>query len=132
MKMVHAMAPGETGLGDQLRLKLERPRDYRREDFVVSPANAAAVEALERWPNWHGGALALVGPEGAGKTHLARIWAGCVEARIIQGNEARTVSFDPATTSDGPLLVEAADQLADPEALFHLINRAARPGALPG
>ena len=94
-------------MGAQLRLKLERPRAYRPEDFVPSDANADALEAIARWPKWHGGALALVGPAGSGKTHLARIWAERTGAVQLTGGDEGPV-FDAAAAAT-PVLVEDAD-----------------------
>ena len=106
----------------QLRLSLERAVDYAPHAFVVSDSNALAVRTLETWPDWRGGALALVGPPGCGKSHLAAIWAARVRADRLSPDEM------DALRSSGPLLVEDADgQLAD-ETLFHLLNLAARPG----
>ena len=56
----------------QLRLKLKRPASHARDDFVLSPTNVDAVRVLDAWPEWPGQALALVGPEGSGKSHLAQ------------------------------------------------------------
>lgn len=112
-------------VGRQLSLKLVRPATFRREDFVVSPTNEAAVRALDAWPNWLGGALALVGPEGAGKTHLALDWAdrtGAVNLSV-EGGE----SVELAGLEGSPVLVDDADRLDD-ETLFHLINLAGAPG----
>jgi len=113
-------------LGAQLRLKLERPRAYRPEDFVPSDANADALAAIARWPRWHGGALALVGPAGGGKTHLARIWAERTGAVQLACGDDGPV-FDAAASAT-PVLVEDADRLEHDEALFHLINLSARGG----
>jgi hypothetical protein len=66
----------------QLRLSLRRPASFRRQDFVAGPSNAVALAAVNAWPNWHGGCLALAGPEGVGKSHLARIWAAETGAAI--------------------------------------------------
>lgn len=104
----------------QLSLGLARPPVYTRAAFVASAANTAALAAIEAWPAWPGGALALVGPEGCGKSHLATIWA----------ERAGAVRHDPAGTVEGrPQLVEDADTIGD-EALFHLINRAPTDGGL--
>ena len=104
----------------QLSLGLARPPVYTRAAFVVSAANETALTAIEAWPAWPGGALALVGPEGSGKTHLATIWADRAEA----------VRYTTGAQGDGrPVLVENADSIDD-EALFHLINRAPSDGGL--
>jgi chromosomal replication initiation ATPase DnaA len=104
---------------EQLRLALGRAPSYRREDFVVSAANAAAVAAVDAWPAWPGGRLALIGPEGSGKTHLARAWAARTGAMVVGDGEV-----DVPTLRGRPLLVEDADRRTADETLFHLINMA--------
>jgi chromosomal replication initiation ATPase DnaA len=107
----------------QLRLRLGRPASHSRESFVAGPSNAQATAALDAWPRWPGGCLALVGPEGVGKTHLARAWAQAAGARILDHGEA-----DPAAAAGTPVLLEDVDRGVSEEALFHLINLAPRPG----
>lgn len=107
----------------QLRLKLRRPVSYAREAFVPGPSNAQALAALDAWPAWHGRAMALVGPQGVGKTHLARHWAERVGAVILDRETPRVDS-----AAGRPTLVEDVDQGIDGEALFHLINMAAHEG----
>jgi len=99
----------------QLRLRLDRALRSGRSEFVVSPANAEAMRAIEAWPVWSGGALALVGPAGSGKSHLATIWA----ERAGAGER-----------EDGPMLLEDADRAQDDERLFHLLNSAAERGGV--
>lgn len=108
----------------QLRLRLRRPASYAREDLVRGPSNALAVATLDAWPAWPGGALALFGPAGSGKTHLAREWAHRVGALIMD-----RVVPDVASAIGRPVLIEDVDQGVDDEALFHLINMAGRDGA---
>lgn len=88
--------------------QLPLPLAYRsadgEADFFVSPANADAVAWLDRWPDWPLPVALLIGPAGAGKSHLARIFARRAGAEIIDDAEH-----------------------ADREALFHSWN-AARPG----
>lgn len=108
----------------QLRLRLRRPASYAREDLVRGPSNALAIATLDAWPAWPGGALALFGPAGSGKTHLAREWAHRVGALIMD-----RVVPDVASAVGRPVLIEDVDQGVDYEALFHLINMAGRDGA---
>src|SRR5687768_8003816 len=74
------LPPRISPLARQLRLVLDRAPSHARADFIVTAANAEGVRRLDAWPDWHGRALTLVGPEGAGKTHLARAWAEQVGA----------------------------------------------------
>lgn len=108
----------------QLRLSLRRPAAYVRDEFVVGGSNAQAAATVDAWPAWPGGALALVGPEGSGKTHLARAWAQQHRAVVLDRE-----SPDLDAAARGPVLVEDVDRGAPDEALFHLINLAARDGS---
>lgn len=107
----------------QLRLRLDRPPAYAREDFVAGAPNAAALAALDAWPDWHGGCLVLTGPEGVGKTHLSHAWA-----RAAGAAELDRAAPDLAAAAGRPALIEDADQGVPDEALFHLINMAGRDG----
>ncbi len=108
-----------TNRAPQQRLPLGKAPSLTRRDFIVSPANAEAVEALDAWPAWPGGRLALIGPEGSGKTHLARIWAARVDATIIDRGDV-----DLSSVAGRAVLVEDADRRSADEMLFHLINMA--------
>jgi chromosomal replication initiation ATPase DnaA len=108
----------------QLRLSLRRPAAHTRDAFVHGPSNAEATTALDTWPRWPGGILVLAGPEGVGKTHLARAWATQAKAVILD-----RAAPDVAAAAGRPTLLEDVDQGIDAEALFHLINLAARDGA---
>ncbi len=112
----------------QLRLDLASAAPFRRSDFIASPSNAEALRALDAWPAWHGGCLALVGPSGSGKSHLAHTWAALADATIL---DVRAPAADLAALGERPVLLEDADRGASDELLFHLINRAgARGGGL--
>jgi chromosomal replication initiation ATPase DnaA len=108
----------------QLRLSLRKAIPFTREAFVRGPSNAAALAQLDAWPRWPAGCLVLLGAEGVGKTHLARAWAATARARTLD-RQAPAV----AVAAGQPALLEDVDQGCDDEALFHLINQAARDGA---
>lgn len=112
-------------LSRQFRLKLDRTESFRREDFVVSPANAEAVKAVDAWPRWHASRLALVGPEGSGKSHLAASWAERTQATVITPRSR----VDLAALHGRAVLYEDADRSSREEMLFHLMNMAEQTGA---
>lgn len=103
----------------QLRLPLAQARRPDFDDFVCGASNAAAVAEVRRWPAWRGGVLALIGPAGSGKSHLAQAWAAEAGAVILDPNAP-----DLAPGSETPMVLEDADRGFDPEGLFHLLNLA--------
>jgi chromosomal replication initiation ATPase DnaA len=107
----------------QLRLSLGRSHLASFDDFVRGPSNGDAAAAVEAWPAWPGGCLALVGPEGSGKSHLAQAWARAAGAVTL---DAKAPQVEAA--AGRPVLLEDADRAVPSEALFHLINLAGREG----
>jgi len=107
----------------QLVLALAHPESYAREDFLSGPCNENVLRLIDAWPDWPANALALIGPEGSGKTHLAMLWAAVAGARVIS---ARTLDEPgiPSALATGALVVEDAATKMDDRALFHLINLA--------
>lgn len=110
---------------DQMRLPLQRDLPEGAEGFVVSDCNRAAFDALADWPNLIGGAMAICGPEGCGKSRLGQVWAERLGAVALHGAEAALI--DPLELEGRPVLLDDAMQ-ADDETLFHLINLAQAPG----
>jgi chromosomal replication initiation ATPase DnaA len=106
----------------QLALDLPRRTTFGRSDFMVSDSNIAAVERIDRWPNWPSAALMLHGPPGCGKTHLVHIWQERASAVIVAG-EALTDAMLPRLIHEVPrrIAVDDAERAAEP-ALLHLYN----------
>jgi len=111
-------------MAHQLRLKLQHPARHTRDEFVAGVSNQEALAALDAWPRWPGGCLVLVGPEGVGKSHLAQAWAAEANAAVLSRDAPELDRADGR-----PALLEDVDQGVPAEALFHLINLAARDGA---
>jgi chromosomal replication initiation ATPase DnaA len=113
----------------QLAFALNYPESYARDDFIAGPSNAAALALLGSWPDWPSKVMALIGPEGSGKTHLASIWASEVGARVIGARSLGHIDL-PASLATGALVVEdlAAEDLNE-RSLFHLLNLAREEGA---
>jgi chromosomal replication initiation ATPase DnaA len=109
----------------QLRLPIGRAPDYRRARFVASASNAEALAWLEPGRTWPGNSLALIGPEGSGKTHLAHIWASENDGLFLTEPPESYADLDGVN-----LIIEAAETWPDPEGLFHLINMTAISGRL--
>lgn len=113
----------------QLALTLPYQENLARDDFLEGAPNAAALAMVERWPDWPGPFLFVVGPEGAGKTHLAAIWAEFSGARTISAR-ALSVAAVPGALATGALVVEdLVPGGFDPAAMFHLLNLAREEGA---
>src|ERR1700693_1913770 len=91
----------------QLALALDHPESFAREDFLPGPGNEAALALIERWPDWPSPAIALTGPEGAGKSHLAAIWAHAAGGRVIS-SRAIDAAVVPRALSTGALVIEDA------------------------
>ena len=112
----------------QLALALDHAESYAREDFLSGPCNQGPLQLIDDWPEWPANALALIGPEGSGKTHLAMIWAAVAGARVISARALREAEL-PSALATGALVVEDAAAGADDRALFHLINLAREENA---
>jgi chromosomal replication initiation ATPase DnaA len=122
------MSPRMSSFPRQLALALDHAESYAREDFLSGPSNEAALALIDSWPDWPARAVALVGPEGSGKTHLATIWAAMAGARVTSGRHLGDVDL-PSALATGALVIEDAAALEDEPTLFHLINLAREEGA---
>jgi chromosomal replication initiation ATPase DnaA len=108
----------------QLVLALDHSVSFAREDFLSGPSNIAALTLIERWPDWPDRIVALIGPEGSGKSHLAAIWAEAAGARVLSA-KLLSITDVPAALATGALVVEDLEAVdLDEHALFHLINLA--------
>jgi chromosomal replication initiation ATPase DnaA len=113
----------------QLNLALGYRESFDRADFLPGRGNETAFALVDRWPDWPARVMALTGPEGAGKSHLAAIWAKAAAGDVIAGAAIDAPSV-PQALSRGALVIEDADRGGiDEPALFHLLNLAKEQSA---
>ncbi|MFL5259398.1 MAG: chromosomal replication initiator DnaA [Hyphomicrobiales bacterium] len=115
--------------GRQLVLGLPHRPALGREDFLVAKPNEKAVSMIDRWPDWPSRALALVGPPGSGKSHLAEAWRQRAGGLTI-GAADLSLAQVPSLIAEGALVVEdAPGEGLDERGLFHLLNLTREEGA---
>jgi hypothetical protein len=73
----------------QIGLPFDWPAQEEQSDFIVTPANEAAVRHLDRWGGWPVRAGLLVGPRKSGRSLLARIFAARSGGTIIDDAETK-------------------------------------------
>ncbi|MFG1477884.1 DnaA/Hda family protein [Xanthobacter sp. V4C-4] len=114
----------------QLPLELPSRPALRREDFLAAPGNAAALALIDAFPDWPAKVVCLTGPEGAGKSHLAAVFAARAGAPILAARALDRAGV-PAALAAGALVLEDLDAAPFEEAaLFHLLNLAREQGAV--
>ncbi|MEZ5686195.1 MAG: chromosomal replication initiator DnaA [Paracoccaceae bacterium] len=114
----------------QLAFDLPLKQAQGRDDFFVAPANALALATLDAPAGWPGRRMLLIGPEGAGKSHLAQIWADTHGAPVLAASAL--AEADIPALARGPVVIEDAGAVAGrpacETALFHLHNLAQAEG----
>jgi chromosomal replication initiation ATPase DnaA len=104
-------------------LSFEPGANFSRDDFLEGPSIAMALRLVERWPDWPARVVAIVGPEGSGKSHLADIWANKTGARRLSARALDQTAV-PGALATGALALESVAEPLDEVALFHLLNLA--------
>lgn len=113
---------------DQPRLFAFHMGERSPDTLVVSEANRDAARLLTDWRAWPGGALALVGPKGSGKTHLALAWAletGARQADPKAEPDAAAALFEEA---EGRLLLDDAAAAPNEAMLWRVLDMARTRG----
>lgn len=108
----------------QLVLALDHGQDFDRAEYLSGAGNAAALALIERWPDWPAHAIALSGPEGAGKSHLAAIWASAAGAQTVPARSIERAMVPQALVAGALVIEDAGEGGLDEAALFHLLNLA--------
>ncbi|KAB0680694.1 DnaA ATPase domain-containing protein [Aureimonas leprariae] len=109
------MTPGPSR---QFPLALPHRPSLTRDDLIVTKANQTAVAALDAWPNWPHPVLLVVGPEGAGKSHLAAAWRELAGAADFDGRI-------PEAPQPFAIVIDGLEDWIDREReLFEVLNAA--------
>ena len=117
----------------QLTFDLPAGARLTRADFCVTPANALALTAVDAWQTWPNNKMLVVGPEGAGKSHLAQIWAKDAKAVLMPATQLAAADISALATQPAVGIEDAETLAGDPAAeaaLFHLHNLLATSGSL--
>lgn len=108
---------------EQLSLEFPTRNAVGVDDFFVAPTNEMALQWIDRWPNWPGGILLIVGPAASGKTHLSYVWQELAGAKRIDSSSLGQYSLaELAKLSAANLVIENLDRGFDEQVLFHLYN----------
>jgi chromosomal replication initiation ATPase DnaA len=112
----------------QPRLFEFRMGERSPDTLVVAEANRDAAKLLTDWRTWPNGALALAGPKGAGKTHLALAWALEAGARQVSATAAPGDAAAIFHESDGRLFIDDADGEREETMLWRVLDLARTQG----
>lgn len=93
---------------------------FDESEFLVGDSNADARAWIDRWPDWDGRGLAIWGPEGSGKTHLADIWRQRSGARLVNAADIGPDFFD--SWQGGNLVLDDRIDGVGESGLLHVIN----------
>lgn len=108
----------------QLTFDLPHAESLSRDNFLEGPPNAAALALIDRWPDWPNRVMWLTGPEGAGKSHLAAIWAEVAGARSTTAQALDAAAVPGALATSALVVEDVTPGAIDERALFHLLNLA--------
>ena len=109
----------------QLSLPISWAFSRNISDFVVSDCNRYAFEWLEKWPfKIQDNFVCLIGGNGAGKTHLAHIWADRLGAEMVRSFDILNKWYDIASVENHQkyFVLDDADELEEDILLFYIYN----------
>ena len=106
---------------NQLFIKFENIKDYKKENFFVSASNLEAFEILNNWPKWIKKFINLYGEKYSGKSHLAKIFelkSTCLNISEKNFTEEILIKFKTKQS----LIIEDYQNNISENLLYSLIN----------
>lgn len=112
-------------MSGQIPLSLPAREALGRGDLHLDAATALVLGSLESWRGWPGLKWALVGPDGSGKSHVARVWAEGIGGTVVASRDLTEADVPRLATA--PCVIEDVPGLpaSAAAALFHLHNEMA-------
>ena len=106
---------------NQLFIKFENIKDYKKENFFVSTSNLEAFEILNSWPKLIKKFINLYGEKYSGKSHLARIFESkstCLNISEKDFTEEILIKFKTKQS----LIIEDYQNNISENLLYSLVN----------
>lgn len=109
----------------QLSLALDLPAALSEDSFLIFPCNAEAHHMIMEASNWLSNTLYLYAPKGAGKSHLASIWAKLANAKIVEPHNINPPEINSNCVVED---IENCTDEKSEKSLFHLFNHCKEAG----
>lgn len=106
----------------QYTLALPHAPSMDEADFVVTDSNRDAWAVATDAVAWPGPIMAIVGPEGSGKSHLAAVFAARHDAHVLDATLLGTQPADAMLQDARAAVLELPDAMVQEEALAQFIN----------
>ena len=109
---------------EQLAFDLPCRAALDAQDFLVSPSNEEAVDAIDRWPDWPHWAMLIAGPARSGKSHLANVWRANSHASVCSASVLDMGVAAKAVAARNIVIEDIDRGIGNEQAFFHLLNLA--------
>lgn len=107
----------------QLAFHWPQQSHYSAEDVLISDCNHNAVQLVDTWPAGDDGyAALLVGPQGSGKTLLAKRWCERLGACMLPAEQIGMAPSEAFWGSTPYGLIENIETITNEAAFFHLLR----------
>ena len=112
----------------QLSFDLDFRPAYGREDFFVGEPNEAAIQSIDRWPDWGSGSpfQIIYGDEGSGKKHIASVWQQRSNASVLDAKTFEDIKLEEIVSSHPNIILHQLHLILGDreleEKLFHIYN----------
>lgn len=100
----------------QFTFQFFHEKEFTEENFLISYCNLEAYKTIKNHNLWPDNRILILGPEGGGKSHLAKIFAKETNGLFIN---LENEEYDLQANA---WILEDIDYIVDEKQLFHIIN----------